>query len=268
MQQIILITGPQGCGKTTELNKIARELNYGEFILTTDPIKANGALSHCTKSTKLILVDNVPDENQLSILLELAVSPIQVKSPGMAITSILPSWCLAYQGVVPDYILQMLVAKSISVDEKRMGNLLAICFNLSAPDPTQAEKRADFLKRAEQTRAIQNLHQRLIQKHFGKVDSHFMLKLASYAEEYAQAITKPDQQPVTEQQLIEMGFKQEDAFNHDQYHTKRYNLGPIRVYFAFYKQTLVNIDMEIDEMDSITPTYNLISQLINALPIA
>jgi len=49
----------------------------------------------------------------------------------------------------------------------------------------QHEKKAAFIRQAEKNKENFDLHQKLIEKHFGKVEYSFLLTAMAYSEEYA-----------------------------------------------------------------------------------
>lgn len=54
----------------------------------------------------------------------------------------------------------------------------------------QHEKKAAFIRQAEKNKENFDLHQKLIEKHFGKVEDSFLLTAMAYSEEYA-ALRQP-----------------------------------------------------------------------------
>lgn len=52
------------------------------------------------------------------------------------------------------------------------------------------EKKAAFIKQAQVNKENFDLHQKLIEKHFGKVEDRFLLTAMAYSEEYA-ALRQP-----------------------------------------------------------------------------
>lgn len=54
----------------------------------------------------------------------------------------------------------------------------------------QHEKKAAFIRQAEKNKENFKLHQKLIEKHFGKVEDSFLLTAIAYSEEYA-ALRQP-----------------------------------------------------------------------------
>lgn len=54
----------------------------------------------------------------------------------------------------------------------------------------QHEKKAAFTRQAEKNKENFNLHRKLIEKHFGKVEDSFLLTAMAYSEEYA-ALRQP-----------------------------------------------------------------------------
>ena len=70
---------------------------------------------------------------------------------------------------------------------------------------------------------------------------------------------------MTEQQLIELGYKLQNQYNHDHYTTRRYTNGPLEVEFTYSNGELVHTDVSIDEITCMPVTLQTITVLTNIL---
>lgn len=55
---------------------------------------------------------------------------------------------------------------------------------------------------------------------------------------------------MTELELIELGFKCEKEYTHDQYHTNRYVSGVLSIEFTYEDDELKSVDLTISEVNS------------------
>ena len=61
---------------------------------------------------------------------------------------------------------------------------------------------------------------------------------------------------MTEQQLIELGWKLVKQYNHDEYHTNRYKLGDMEIEFTYEGEKLHTCDVTITELNCIPISLN------------
>lgn len=56
---------------------------------------------------------------------------------------------------------------------------------------------------------------------------------------------------MTEQQLIEIGFKLDESYNHDEFNTNRFSKGVLEVEFTYCQGKLLTHELTIKELNSL-----------------
>lgn len=56
---------------------------------------------------------------------------------------------------------------------------------------------------------------------------------------------------MTEQHVKDLGYTLIRAYDHDQYHTKRYKKGALEIEFSYEADSLVNVDLTISDLNCI-----------------
>lgn len=70
-------------------------------------------------------------------------------------------------------------------------------------------------------------------------------------------------QIVSEQALLDLGFKLTKHYDHDEYNTKRYELDYVHVEFTFIDDNLQTVDLTLEEVNCIdNPTVDLVKTLL------
>lgn len=90
------------------------------------------------------------------------------------------------------------------------------------------------------------------------------------AKEAAEATNKKlkinSSEVLTEDQVKALGYELVDEYDHNQFHTKRYQKGVVRIEFDYEGSELVFQDLIIEETDSIAPlTFEFIKKLTECL---
>lgn len=71
---------------------------------------------------------------------------------------------------------------------------------------------------------------------------------------------------MTEDKVKDLGFELIKSYDHDQFHTNRYQLRKVQIEFTYEGNELLAVDLDIEEINGLMLKYDQLKQLIQLLP--
>lgn len=66
---------------------------------------------------------------------------------------------------------------------------------------------------------------------------------------------------MTEQEILDIGFKKTKSYTHDEFNTNRYELGVLEVEFTYEGENLVTLDLTMEEINCLPINKSELQQL-------